>query len=521
MSTNRESQGFSASAPGSGIPTGAIRMVAIVFVACALLAGFGIFQWYFCRIEVDPDRLVILIAKTGRNLPPGEILAPDETFKGIQRHVLPEGRYFRNPFFWDWKVIPVTNIRENQVGVLVRRFGKSMPMEDAAAGRVLAKDDEKGIVPSVLMPGRHNINLYEYDVELRDAITIPAGSVGIRTNMTGAHPAKPNQFLVGPGEKGVQRDPVPPGVYYLNPYEAEIRVMSVRSNRLEIQEDEPLLYPSADGFPVSVHLAVEWAVDAARAPEVFVRVGELSDNPADNEVLQKILLPAVRGLGRIEGSKFTAVDYISGKTRLQFQTGFQEKLKAYCDSHGVLVKAVLINRISPAEEIVKPIQDREIAKEELGRNKNQLQEAIARQSLMRQTTLVDLERSKVGAETAQAQALIASKNRQEIALIEQGKLLSVARQDLESAKKQADAVRARGGAEAEVIRMKAVAEAEALKRAVAAYPSPADFAAFEFAKRLGPKIESVFASPDSPFGRLFEAGGKAALPSPPAREAKP
>ena len=37
-------------------------------LAVALLVAYGVFTWFFCRIEVPQGRVAVLIAKTGENM---------------------------------------------------------------------------------------------------------------------------------------------------------------------------------------------------------------------------------------------------------------------------------------------------------------------------------------------------------------------------------------------------------------------------------------------------------------------
>jgi len=46
----------------------------------------------------------------------------------------------------------------------------------------------------------------------------------------------------------------------------------------------------------------------------------------------------VRGYGRVEGSKFPAIDYISGETRLAFQRTLFDALKARCEAKGCRIR---------------------------------------------------------------------------------------------------------------------------------------------------------------------------------------
>ena len=480
------------------------RLSALLLLVATLVPLYGIWLWFFCRLEVDSGQAAVLIAKTGANLPSGQIVATTPEHKGIQLALLPEGRYFRNPFFWDWKYIDVVDIPAGRLGVQIRQYGSDLSQEELQRGQVLAGEGQKGILQDMLMPGRHRLNPYAYGVELHPAIHIDPGFVGVVTNMVGADPAVKNRFLVEKGERGVQREVLLPGTYYLNPYVTRVDLVDTRSQRYDLAGVDALKFPSTDGFEITVLVTVEWSIDPLRAAEVFVRIGELSAKVADNEVLQKVLIPAMRGFGRIEGSKYSAPNYISGESRLIFQNTLFDKLKTFCEPRGILIKAVLVNDIEPPQAIAAPIRDREIAKEELARNRNQLTQAQAEQRLAREEELVRQQQEKVRAETARLQKVIAAKNRQEVALIEQEKLFTVATTDLEAAKKEAQAIIARGKADADVIALHATAEAEALRRSVSAFQDPAAYTFYEFAQKIAPRIESVFANTDGPLGRLFE-----------------
>ena len=482
----------------------------------ALLPIYGIFQWFFCRIEVPQGRIAVLIAKTGENLPSGQILARKPGQKGIQLEVLKTGRHFRNPFFWDWEIHPLVDIEKGEVGVLTRIYGEAP--SDLSGNLLVPMDSElKGIVADVLKSGQYPINPYAYGVEKFPAIEVKAGFVGVVCDRVGTVSAQANTYLVQPGERGVQTQILGQGAHYLNPYAVTVYPVDLRSQRLEFsdrpdssQSDQqrkkalsPVHFPSSDGFEIEVHLTVEWSIDQARASDVFVRIGTGDPNTLLDEVLYKTLIPALRGNARIAGSKYPAANYISGESRTVFQTTIEESLKAVCSKQGIIIRSVLVNDIEPPQDIAGPIRDREVAKEELARNKIQLEQAVAEQSLARETALVEQETARVAAETELKKAKIDAENRQSVALIEQQKLLNVAQADLKAAKNEAEAILARGKAEAAVITANNVAEAEALRKSVAAFKTPSGFAAYSYAQRLAPAVRTVFADPEGPFGKIF------------------
>jgi len=202
-------------------------VTAILAPLLALALFVGGFIWTFCRIQVPAGHMAIVTAKTGKPLPAGEILAAPGQ-KGVQRDPLPEGRHFLNPVNHDWRVVPAVSIPVGKVGVVTSKVGKELP-----AGEILAADTaSKGVWKDVLGPGTYRLNPEGYEVTLLDAINIPIGYVGIVTSQTGK-PVKPGEFA-GPGEKGVMRDVLQPGLYYINPRAYQVDVLEIGMNQVSI-----------------------------------------------------------------------------------------------------------------------------------------------------------------------------------------------------------------------------------------------------------------------------------------------
>src|SRR5262249_43708441 len=106
------------------------------------------------RIDVPAGHLAVLTRKTGDDIDNTDAVAPDDNHKGLQLNVLTEGRYFYNPFYWDWAVYPMVDVPAGKMGVRVRLYGQNLPY-----GHFLAtQESQKGIVPEVLRPGRYPIN---------------------------------------------------------------------------------------------------------------------------------------------------------------------------------------------------------------------------------------------------------------------------------------------------------------------------------------------------------------------------
>ena len=88
------------------------RQVILTGIGFSLVAAaaVGATLWFAFRIYVPEDRCAVLIRKTGQALPPGQQVALEQGQKGIQEEVLGPGRYFYNPYTWDWEVVPMIEV---------------------------------------------------------------------------------------------------------------------------------------------------------------------------------------------------------------------------------------------------------------------------------------------------------------------------------------------------------------------------------------------------------------------------
>ena len=101
---------------------------------------YQLWVWEVERVEVKPDEFLVRINLWGKDLPEGEIVAPDASYKGIQRKVLPEGRHFLNPIFYTYEKHPVV-VPGASAPCLTRKAGTEIPAEGKARGEFLAAGD--------------------------------------------------------------------------------------------------------------------------------------------------------------------------------------------------------------------------------------------------------------------------------------------------------------------------------------------------------------------------------------------
>lgn len=469
-----------------------------------LIVALPAWYWYWWRIEPENGELAVLIRKTGDPLPSTEILAGRPGQQGIQLEVLPEGRYFRNPYSWGWGIHKMTDIPAGKLGVKVRLYGKNLP-----AGAILAQDGFKGIEPDILAPGKYRINPYAYEVIVFDAINIRPGHVGVKTSLSGKDilngsmpESDRNAYLVGNESKGVCAEVMSPGTYYLNPYLWTVVEVNLQSQRFEMGGTDIIEFLTADGFAVKVEGTIEFNVRREMAAMLAHKVGDMED------IIKKLILPRARGFIRIEGSKKTAVEFIVGETRQQFQNDLEKHLKQTCDSFGVSINSVLIRNIIPPNEVAKIIRDRELAAQETKKFEQQIVQAKSRAELVRQEMLALQNGKKVEAETASLRAGIGAKQEQEVKKIAAVRELEVAKIDKDTAEAQAHAKILSAEAERDVIRLHNEAEAAVLKVKVNAFGDGMEWARYNLYQRLAPQINGIITT-DTSVRSWLPAGGPA------------
>ena len=202
-------------------------IIGIIGTVALLAVAAGFYIWFFCRFYVAPGCMAIVTAKSGRDPVSSDILVKRGE-KGIWKDVLAEGRHFLDPVTHDIKISPAITVPLGKVGIVTSKVGNELP-----PGEVIAPDhNSKGIWREALGPGVYRLNPEGYSVEIADAINIPVGFVGVVTSQTGKNP-KPGEFAK-PGEKGVMRDILQPGLYYINRYAYQVNVIEIGMNQVSM-----------------------------------------------------------------------------------------------------------------------------------------------------------------------------------------------------------------------------------------------------------------------------------------------
>jgi regulator of protease activity HflC (stomatin/prohibitin superfamily) len=501
----------------------------VALVSLILAAGivYGAYFWLVRRVVVGPGQVLVLMKKNGsKSLPGDQIIiprAPDPAkepeahrkwladygdVNGILEEVQPEGTYFKySPFDYERDVISMQAVNaivpNGKVGIVIRKFGETLP-----AGQVLADENknQRGPLPGILPPGTHRqfSNPYAYEIRHVDPVIIDPGNRGVVTIMSSAAPPSAkasNEYLVEEGALGVQKRTEVEGFRQLNPFVQRVMPVSIRSHRYEMSGADAIRFPSSDSFEIRLEGFVEWSIVPEKLPLLYVQYGEGGGLVEFLE--QRVILPYARSFCRLVGSRYNARDFISGETRLRFQDEFASKLREACARQGIEIMQALVRDIVPPQEIKIPINEREIAREQILALEQQI--AFAKTEAERVTQQEIGKQNLAIGEANKEVVTIVNKAQQEsdVAVTQAKQELEVAKLRLEAAQKQADAIVARGEAEARVVLLKKQAEAEPLRRQIEAFGGGDSYARYFYYQQVAPSVKSILSNTEGPFADLF------------------
>jgi hypothetical protein len=477
----------------------------IAFIAAILFLGYifvyqGIWVWVVENTDVPPDKMLILVAKTGKEMPPGQIIAgPGE--KGVLLEPLGTGRHFINPLFYERQLRDQIVVGPGQLGVVINKYGTELP-----AGEFLAASGQRGIQRDVLLPGTYKLNPYAYEVRIVNMTLIEPGYVGV----VAARSGKPSQNqLAEPGEQGVQKVVLQPGLYALNPEAYSVESIEIGFNQITMshagklpetqttgqgaagksQKDESaaailsaVRFPSSDGFEITIDVTLLWQLLPQDAPSVVSRYGNI------RKIESNILIPQINSTARIKGSTFGAVDFIVGDKREEFQSAFQETIESTLKEKKLQVDLALVQDTLVPDNISGPIQDSRIAAEWNITNEEKTKTEAKKAQLDEMVGKIQQVEQVVEFETQRLEGNLAAEKQKEVNQIAADARLQVAELARQTAIIRADTRRRLGGAEATVVELKGKAEGDGYALQVQAAGSPADYSALQFAKQLSDQI---------------------------------
>ena len=522
-------------------------------VALALLWGVWlIWKWGITRVYVGHDEALVVISRYGKPMPAGLVVVPRgeyDKYQGIQEEVLGPGRYFINPVLYETKKVKLERIPAGdpqrwqwdsdgllvdpnlapQIGLVTSKQGKTPP-----TGEEVVEPGFKGIQREVLTPGTYKINPYLQEVKLMPAVVVPPGSVGVVTRLFGdrgdvklatlteiqqstsgpatreaeqpatapatdTRTAAPSRLVLGETQRGILKDVLQPGIYYLNPRLYKVTVIPVGYDAITLEHPKNhVRFYSYDGYLVEADFTVVWGRSPADAPNIVANIGDIA------RVQENVLEPAMKAACQNEGAKYTAKELIQGSSRSKFQDDLSASLEKQVASRNVHVLLALIRNVSIKDTsgkdqtggLLATIQRANIEIEVNKTNEQKTLTAETKAKLEQAKKLVDVARETVASDSNVKVANIRADAAKKSAEIDAQRELDVASVELQVAQLSAQREQILGKAGADVERLKREAEAKGAKLMIDAFGTPAAYNQYIFAKGFQPTdLRLIFAGP--------------------------
>ncbi|MEM1009137.1 MAG: SPFH domain-containing protein, partial [Myxococcota bacterium] len=439
-----------------------LRLLLGIFLLFA--GGYGLFwNWTLSRIYVGPGQMMILTAKVGRDNPnPRWYQVVEPGIKGIQAQPVGEGRHFFSPIFYKRKLIRnILEIGPEEIGVVVSRSGKPLPDD-----RILADAGYKGIQRHPLTPGKWRINPYAYTVQKVQATRIRPGYVGCVIALE----KDPET-----GRKGIMKKVLQPGLYYINPRAYRIEEVEIGYRNITL---ENIKFKSIDSFDIELDVSVVWGLQPQNVHHIIRTLGNI------NEIIDKIISPQVNTIVRLEGSRHRARQFIEGKTRELFQKRVTERLKSVCNQKKIEILIGLVRNITIPHEVRDPINQSKIAVEERMTKVEMRQTQIIKNKLEELKADVQKGIREVHAGTVKIIAEVKADGQRQVQKIRGETEVAIAQINRKTAEIQAQIKWLKGRAQAQVIEMLKRAKADEFVQFTQALGSGKALAHYTFTRNL-------------------------------------
>lgn len=281
----------------------------------------------------------------------------------------------------------------------------------------LAAGGRMGLQHDVLLYGAYNLNPVLVSVEPTPMLVVEQGQVAVIKSYIGlpTEDVSGEDFkygvLVQPGHRGIWSEPLRTGKYALNPrcYRSEIVPTAIltlnwaanvsAAHQLD-RHLSPIEAKSREGFVFVIDLQVQIHVADTKAPRVIARVGSVGN--LVNEVLQAAVGNYFRDT--LQGLK--AIEFIERRAQVQAQA--QEYITEQLAKYEVETLGVYIQDVRLPEDLVRVLQQREIAAQQVATftQERLAQEERVKTEQVRGTADAqkDLARAQVGVEIAERKA---------------------------------------------------------------------------------------------------------------------
>ncbi|MBF0492206.1 MAG: hypothetical protein HQM15_05445 [Deltaproteobacteria bacterium] len=417
-------------------------------------------------ISIPNNQVGVMVAVDGLPIAPGRLLARrvdgehnnfqnGQAFlesggqKGPQIDILLPGTYRINTKLFNVGIYNAVLIPSKKIGLITAKDGEPLPPSEYVAKAVVGHKDfqdsaaflssggQRGPQLDFLKPGTYYINPLMFDVMLDDFLQVQRGEVAVIVSNIGKDPSEQNEegdkrnseerlksgverYVVDAGYRGIQREVLGPGSYYLNKQAYTHHLIPTTNITIDWAGEKPelntprifnpLSIVSKDGFEMTVEVKVIFRVLPEQAPHMVARIGTI-----DN-LIEHVIHPLIDSSFRNQASSSEAMKFLQDRydEQKKAEQHVNEELKKY----HVECVSVLICQIVLPERLMQTLTSKVVASQQKSMFDAQ-QEAEGRRKEMEKTKAeADLQPNLVKAEI---DVQIASQQKNQQIILAEGK----------------------------------------------------------------------------------------------------
>lgn len=371
---------------------------------------------------VSANKGGLITKKFGESLREGHIVSVNGE-RGVQAEVLSPGWSFGWwPWLYDLETVDNITINEGFIGTVTAMDGNPLPEGDIYAPAwdsptrmidahiFLTKGGCKGPQLTVLPPGQYRYNPKLFSINTFKCIDVPVGFVAVvRANAGKIYQGKDENKaesingvpLVSREYRGVWKEPLMPGKYYMHPTAYQIIMVKTTkrvysyigkdNNELNTKANKPsvdnsILVRSMDGFQFPVDVRVVVTIEAQNAPPAVALFGDPDSDPNKEgfEILeQRAILPSIRAILRNSAESEKAIQYVNSRSKVEaeiFKIFKEEMTKCKIDVEAVYLASIHLDISAEGKKLMSTQTDKELA--------------VQQQQMYKQQVLAENERSK-------------------------------------------------------------------------------------------------------------------------------
>ena len=217
---------------------------------------------------------------------------------------------------------------------------------------------------------------------------------------------------IGAGERGVKTrfkavvGTIPQGLYFKLPIIESVTKISVKTQEVKYENENPLMSASKDLQDVNISTVVNYHIDPQAVENIYVKYNSVESFES------QVVRPAVRDVVKATASQFTAEELVTKRT--EFTAQVLAKLNERLSIENVIVEGVNITnfQFSPAftqaiEAKVTAVQNAEAQKNKLEQVKYEAQQAIEKAKAEAESIRIQAQaiNAQGGADYVQLQAI--------------------------------------------------------------------------------------------------------------------